>query len=267
MHACAPLVSPVQAKLSQKAPFSEYRHLWGANVVYGDPTNPATYPEDYFDVVYDNNGKDLKTCKPLIDHFRVRLLLPRRAVLVVGSDICRGVFRRLRFQSVATGGLLAMLPQWAAAVRQEQHNVTGKTRRPPAPGSPWPGIWPPCPWPAPGSQLFHAAAQPEPTRRAACATTCLSGQRGLTRPIQLSRCMWKGTSARRLQVGSCTHTLACGRFSPPEPLPWSLFPRAIASSGWAVGSLHSLPCASAPGHRCNAALLYRRPRGGGAVPR
>lgn len=74
----SPLPS-VQAKLLQKAPFSEYQHLWGAQVVYADPTDPSTYPEGYFDVVYDNNGKDLKTCKPLIDHFRVRceLMLAR----------------------------------------------------------------------------------------------------------------------------------------------------------------------------------------------
>ncbi len=40
-------------------------------VVWGDPTNPAHYPEGPFDIVYDNNGKDLETCQPLIDHFKV----------------------------------------------------------------------------------------------------------------------------------------------------------------------------------------------------
>lgn len=39
--------------------------------MWGDPTNPAHYPEGPFDIVYDNNGKDLETCQPLIDHFKV----------------------------------------------------------------------------------------------------------------------------------------------------------------------------------------------------
>ena len=32
----------------------------------------STYPEGPFDVVYDNNGKDLDSCKPLIDAAKVR---------------------------------------------------------------------------------------------------------------------------------------------------------------------------------------------------
>ncbi len=60
-----------QDKLSKKAPFSQYSSLGGAEVVWGSPTDPATYPKGSFDVVYDNNGKDLETCKPLIDHFKV----------------------------------------------------------------------------------------------------------------------------------------------------------------------------------------------------
>ncbi len=51
-------------------PFAEYPYM-RADIVWGDPTNPATYPAGRFDVVYDNNGKDLDTCKPLIDHFKV----------------------------------------------------------------------------------------------------------------------------------------------------------------------------------------------------
>ncbi|KAL4429050.1 hypothetical protein ABPG77_006089 [Micractinium sp. CCAP 211/92] len=61
-----------QGKLSAKAPFSQYSSLRGAQVVWGDPTNPAHYPEGPFDIVYDNNGKDLETCQPLIDHFKGR---------------------------------------------------------------------------------------------------------------------------------------------------------------------------------------------------
>jgi hypothetical protein len=59
-----------QGKLSKKAPFSQYEQL-GAQVVWGSPTDPASIPAGAFDVVYDNNGKDLEACKPLIDHFKV----------------------------------------------------------------------------------------------------------------------------------------------------------------------------------------------------
>ncbi len=61
----------LQSKLAAKMPFAEYPYL-RADVVWGDPTNPTTYPRGRFDVVYDNNGKDLDTCRPLIDHYRVR---------------------------------------------------------------------------------------------------------------------------------------------------------------------------------------------------
>ena len=57
-----------KAKLEAKAPFSQYNSL-GAEIVWGDPTDPSTYPSGNFDIVYDNNGKDLDACKPLIDHF------------------------------------------------------------------------------------------------------------------------------------------------------------------------------------------------------
>lgn len=60
-----------QEKLSGKAPFSQYASLAGAEVVWGSPTDPATYPAGAFDVVYDNNGKNLESCQPLIDHFKV----------------------------------------------------------------------------------------------------------------------------------------------------------------------------------------------------
>ncbi|GAB4816663.1 hypothetical protein N2152v2_003709 [Parachlorella kessleri] len=56
-------------KLASKMPFAEYPYL-RADIVWGDPANPATYPRGRFDVVYDNNGKDLDTCRPLVDHYR-----------------------------------------------------------------------------------------------------------------------------------------------------------------------------------------------------
>ncbi|GFR42412.1 hypothetical protein Agub_g3312 [Astrephomene gubernaculifera] len=63
-----------EAKLTKKAPFSKYAELAheGATIAWGDPTNPSTYPRGNFDVVYDNNGKDLASCQPLIDHFKHR---------------------------------------------------------------------------------------------------------------------------------------------------------------------------------------------------
>jgi len=60
-------------KLSKKQPFSAYNALDGLNVVWGDPKDPVTYPEEEFDVVYDNNGKDLDTCRPAIDTFKGRV--------------------------------------------------------------------------------------------------------------------------------------------------------------------------------------------------
>ncbi|KAF5834516.1 hypothetical protein DUNSADRAFT_8767 [Dunaliella salina] len=58
-----------QTKLSSKTPFSQYSQLerQGATVTWGSPTDPATWPKGEFEVVYDNNGKDLESCKPLID--------------------------------------------------------------------------------------------------------------------------------------------------------------------------------------------------------
>lgn len=57
----------------KKAPYSEYGSLEssGAQVTWGDPSDPSTYPEGSFDVVYDNNGKKLDVCKPLIDTYKV----------------------------------------------------------------------------------------------------------------------------------------------------------------------------------------------------
>jgi hypothetical protein len=66
------LPSSLQAKLSKKAPFSQYSSVKGLKVFYGDPADLSTYPEPDFDVVYDNNGKDLAACGPIIDACAVR---------------------------------------------------------------------------------------------------------------------------------------------------------------------------------------------------
>ncbi|GIL71894.1 hypothetical protein Vretimale_649 [Volvox reticuliferus] len=61
-----------ESKLTKKTPFSKYSELVreGATIAWGDPTKPSTYPRGSFDVVYDNNGKDLTSCQPMIDHFK-----------------------------------------------------------------------------------------------------------------------------------------------------------------------------------------------------
>ena len=38
---------------------------------WGDPADSSAIPQGDFDVVYDNNGKTLEACKPLIDNFKV----------------------------------------------------------------------------------------------------------------------------------------------------------------------------------------------------
>ncbi len=58
--------------MEKKAPFSQYGTLQDAKIVWGNPADPATFPSEKFDVVYDNNGKNMDACKPAIDHFKVR---------------------------------------------------------------------------------------------------------------------------------------------------------------------------------------------------
>lgn len=65
--------SSTQAKQRTKAPFSEYASLEkaGVTVAWGNPADKAAIPAGPFDVIYDNNGKDLEACQPLIDAFKV----------------------------------------------------------------------------------------------------------------------------------------------------------------------------------------------------
>ena len=42
-------------------------------IAWGNPSDPATFPAGKFDIVYDNNGKDMEACKPLIDTYKVRV--------------------------------------------------------------------------------------------------------------------------------------------------------------------------------------------------
>jgi hypothetical protein len=68
----------MQSKLTAKAPFKEYGNVRGLKVHWGSPVDYSTYPEGPFDVVYDNNGKDLDSCKPLIDAAKVWLFVEQR---------------------------------------------------------------------------------------------------------------------------------------------------------------------------------------------
>ena len=67
----------MQGKSKSKAPFSQYESLQqqGAKIVWGSPSDASAIPSGDFDVVYDNNGKDMDACKPLIDAFKVSLPL------------------------------------------------------------------------------------------------------------------------------------------------------------------------------------------------
>lgn len=80
---------PSQSKLRAKAPFSQYAALEarGAKVVFGDPAAPAAaLPAGAsFDVVLDNNGKDMDACQPLIDLFKVRMERKGVFLWVVGA--------------------------------------------------------------------------------------------------------------------------------------------------------------------------------------
>ena len=62
-----------QAKSKSKAPYSQYDSLQqqGAKIHWGNPSDSSAIPSGDFDVVYDNNGKDMDACKPLIDAFKV----------------------------------------------------------------------------------------------------------------------------------------------------------------------------------------------------
>ena len=66
----------VQAKVKQKAPYSQYDSLEkeGVKIHWGSPSDSSAIPSGDFDIVYDNNGKDMDACKPLIDAFKVMLL-------------------------------------------------------------------------------------------------------------------------------------------------------------------------------------------------
>jgi hypothetical protein len=72
---------PIAAKCScvqsieSKDPFAQYGSLSGVAVHYGSPADPSTFPEGDFDIVYDNNGKSMEECQPLIDTYASKVQL------------------------------------------------------------------------------------------------------------------------------------------------------------------------------------------------
>lgn len=72
----------LQAKSKSKAPYSQYDSLQqqGAKIVWGNPSDSSAIPSEDFDVVYDNNGKDMDACKPLIDAFKVPSCIQQSAL-------------------------------------------------------------------------------------------------------------------------------------------------------------------------------------------
>ena len=62
-----------QAKAKKKAPYNQYDDLeqQGVKIQWGSPSDSSAIPDGSFDIVYDNNGKDMDACKPLIDAFKV----------------------------------------------------------------------------------------------------------------------------------------------------------------------------------------------------
>jgi hypothetical protein len=72
-------------------------------VVWGSPADPAAYPAGPFDVVYDNNGKKLEDCQPLIDHFKVRGAQPYRLPAVLPRTAKRASPRTLISNDIGLG--------------------------------------------------------------------------------------------------------------------------------------------------------------------
>lgn len=81
------LVSVTQSKSKGKAPFSQYDSLQGAKIHWGSPSDSSAIPSGDFDVVYDNNGKDMDACKPLIDAFKVRHLAVHPSWMHASGDM------------------------------------------------------------------------------------------------------------------------------------------------------------------------------------
>jgi len=75
------------ASLAQKDPFSMYASFGkSCEVIWGSPKDTNNLPMVRFDVVYDNNGKDLETCKPLIDFYGSKV---KQFCFVSSAGMCK----------------------------------------------------------------------------------------------------------------------------------------------------------------------------------
>lgn len=81
----ADLLLSLKDSASKKDPFKQYSDLeqQGAKIVWGDPSDTNSIPEGPFEIVYDNNGKSLETCQPLIDKFKVGKPVPSESHMLL----------------------------------------------------------------------------------------------------------------------------------------------------------------------------------------
>jgi len=63
-----------QAKVEAKTPYSEYSKVQGLDFLYADPKSVDTFSGlGDFDVVVENNGKDMENCQPAIDFYNGKI--------------------------------------------------------------------------------------------------------------------------------------------------------------------------------------------------
>lgn len=62
-------------KQLSKLPFTQYPSLEssGVRILWGNPADPSCFPDQDFDIVIDNNGKDIESCRGLIDTYGHRV--------------------------------------------------------------------------------------------------------------------------------------------------------------------------------------------------
>jgi len=63
-----------QAKIEAKTPYSEYSKVGGLEYLYADPKSVDSFSGlGDFDVVVENNGKDMENCQPAIDFYNGKI--------------------------------------------------------------------------------------------------------------------------------------------------------------------------------------------------
>ena len=111
--------------IESKGPFAQYPALReaGATIAYGTATDPSTYPQGDFDVVYDNNGKSMEECKALIDTYASKV----GALLRVAAAWHEVLSRKLRL--LPSHRRSRTTCSWAALVRTPQTLLSRCTSR------------------------------------------------------------------------------------------------------------------------------------------